>query len=495
MRAEFYLKESWFVFSGFRIREGNPVLYALIGVDVTVQHQREDELIQAHGFLDSLMQAIPLPVFHKDRQGRYTGVNSAFEDFFGIEQADIKGKNVYDINPDALAEVYHRRDLELLQNGGVQVYQSEVVDRNGATHQVEFHKSVFNDRDGNSSGIIGVVQDLTEMKARERELLIHRWSLDSSQNAVALADLSGEITYVNEAFCRLWHISGRTQVIGSRVDQFWLDPQAAGQVVEALQQQGRWNGELSAKRDDGEIRTMQVAAGVIRDEQGTPVCMQASFIDITEQQQLQKSLEESARENRLLLRELQHRAKNSFVMLGGLINMYQTGEENSACARILQSLYSRVESVAELYELLYSADTVSVVDLKDYLTGLLDRQPVPDRISIKKELQSCPLDTKNAIQVGLIVNELVTNSLKYGFPDNRNGVISVSLSCSDGFIELVVKDDGAGNSGGSLFEEPRASGVNLIRMLVEGMKGELEQLPGSGIGVQIRFRCQLSSVE
>ncbi|RMH11733.1 MAG: PAS domain S-box protein [Gammaproteobacteria bacterium] len=120
-------------------------------------------------FERQLLDSIPAPVFYKDADYIYTGCNRAFEEFLGMGREEIIGKSVYDIAPKALADVYHEKDAELMNNPGVQVYEFEVKSRNSEDHrQVVFHKATFHDSDGKVAGLIGVILDITERKRAEK---------------------------------------------------------------------------------------------------------------------------------------------------------------------------------------------------------------------------------------------------------------------------------------------------------------------------------------
>jgi PAS domain S-box-containing protein len=114
-----------------------------------------------------LLQSIPVPIFYKDKDGKYLGFNQAFEAFFGSKKEELVGKTVYEINPPELAEEYSRRDNELFEKPGLQVYESKVKNARGEIRNVIFSKGTLLDIKGNITGLIGVVQDITERKLAE----------------------------------------------------------------------------------------------------------------------------------------------------------------------------------------------------------------------------------------------------------------------------------------------------------------------------------------
>lgn len=122
-------------------------------------------------FLNKLLNAIPVPVFYKDIEGRYLGVNKKFEEFYGKTEQEMVGKSVFDIAPAKLAQVYHDKDLEIFRTKEVQVYEGQIKDSQGVVHDVVYHKAAFTDFEGNVRGLIGTFLDVTERKKREEEIL------------------------------------------------------------------------------------------------------------------------------------------------------------------------------------------------------------------------------------------------------------------------------------------------------------------------------------
>ena len=133
--------------------------------------QSEKRLRKTVAFSESLSEAMPLPVFHKDTLGRYTGCNQAFSQFIGKDRSEIVGKTVFEISPQNFAQGYKDKDLELLTSPlGTQSYEGSVAQGDGVVRDVIFHKARLTDSDGNPSGIVGVITDLTEHKKAQEKI-------------------------------------------------------------------------------------------------------------------------------------------------------------------------------------------------------------------------------------------------------------------------------------------------------------------------------------
>jgi PAS domain S-box-containing protein len=164
------------------MRDSAGTLIGVLGVshDITEVRRQETELRESMLFQAALLNAIPIPVFYKDQDGRYLGCNSAYETFFSTTKKQLVGKTVFDTSPRELAEIYHAKDAELLGNGGMQRYESKVKTKDGVEHDVIFSKAAFTNNHGAIGGLIGVVLDITERRHAEEALV----SAGVLQNAI-----------------------------------------------------------------------------------------------------------------------------------------------------------------------------------------------------------------------------------------------------------------------------------------------------------------------
>ena len=140
------------------------------GIDITEKRNTEKKLEQSHYFINTLLQTIPNPVFHKDAKGRYTGCNTAYEEFMGVPEKEFIGKTVFDIAPANLAEKYHEQDSVLLKRPGKQHYESQVIQMDGTVKEVIFDKASIISPSGDITGIVGIVTDITHRKRMEQSL-------------------------------------------------------------------------------------------------------------------------------------------------------------------------------------------------------------------------------------------------------------------------------------------------------------------------------------
>jgi PAS domain S-box-containing protein len=146
------------------------LLVIVLWINITRRRQAEQALQKNFHLLHSLFDAIPNPIFYKDKNGVYLGCNQHYEEFLGISHDALIGKTVFDISPQELADIYCKKDAELIEHPGVQVYDASVQNIHGQWRDVTFYKSTFNNVDGSLAGLVGVIVDITERKQAEAAL-------------------------------------------------------------------------------------------------------------------------------------------------------------------------------------------------------------------------------------------------------------------------------------------------------------------------------------
>jgi two-component sensor histidine kinase len=208
-----------------------------------------------------------------------------------------------------------------------------------------------------------------------------------------------------------------------------------------------------------------------------------------------RTLRKRNQEKEYLIKEIHHRVKNNLQVLASLLHLQGRYIKDEAALDAVREGQSRVEAMGLIHQKLYMGDNVAAVDMADYIcnlgNSLLDSYGLSDddRIQISYNLQPLQLDVDTAIPIGLIINELVTNSLKYAFPDRRSGIIEIAL-CEDASKKLClqVNDDGVGRHHAPELKNSTSFGTNLVKILSKKLKGSSQVLETTqGYATLIRF--------
>ncbi|OHE75533.1 MAG: hypothetical protein A2413_18315 [Treponema sp. RIFOXYC1_FULL_61_9] len=198
-------------------------------------------------------------------------------------------------------------------------------------------------------------------------------------------------------------------------------------------------------------------------------------IDMTERNNAEEELRKALEENRNLLRELQHRTKNSLTLIHSLINLSSMAGVSTEVKEVLDELGTRVKSVSELYNLLQHADSYKNLKLDEYCVRIA--APIADlsgNVSFSVETESIVIPVKDAATIGLIVSELMMNALKYAFPDFRRGAIALAVKKTANGALLEIRDDGIGLPEGFALPADAGLGLTLVHELTGQIGGSFK---------------------
>jgi two-component sensor histidine kinase len=201
----------------------------------------------------------------------------------------------------------------------------------------------------------------------------------------------------------------------------------------------------------------------------------------------------SATEKEILFKELQHRVKNSLSIITGLIGLEALRADDSGAGKILESLEDRVRALASLYDLLYRSAQASEIDLSEYLpliAGHLRESYATDTkgVEVRASVDPVIFDAKRAISLGLIMTELVTDSVKHAFPEGRRGSIRIGLRHEGAGLYLEISDDGVGLPPGFDRDASKGLGMKLVTLLARDLGGALEvSSTDAGTSWRLRF--------
>jgi len=267
--------------------------------------------------LQNIVDAIPVPIFYKDLQGRYLGCNQAFEEILGKSREEIVGRTVYEVAPSDLAGVYHKADLDLMASQGKQLYEAKVLLGDGLRHDIIFHKAVFRNPSGEVSGMVGSMLDISEQKQSENNLQQSEdryrafitictegiWRgeisppvpvtmLHKDQVAAFIDNLS--IAECNDALARIYGFNAASEIVGRRTREFY-DLDQVQDVLEKFVESGYSLHDYEIRQYDRyghEIWISSTLVGVV--ENGQVGRLWGTRRDITEKKRQLAALEYQA---------------------------------------------------------------------------------------------------------------------------------------------------------------------------------------------------------
>lgn len=330
-------------------------------------------------------------------------------------------------------------------------------------------------------------------EALEQESFKH--FLDHLPVAIAVSKLIGEtqrIVYANHAFERLIGIASN-QIVGKG----WsiLNGYCHEEDTERALGQAIASGEdylgcfVPCEHDEQTMRIDVSTTQVQRNGEGDTFRL-AALVDVSQRDHaMRHAFEKTLRDRDLLLKELQHRVKNSLQIITALIRIEGRNVGDVEKARF-NSMAARIEALAILYHALSTAPAPREIDLGSYLSQLASavlRSHAEDGIQLNLQVENCPTTVNVAMPVGLVVNEAMTNALKHAFTGRDEG--SISLQClhhEDGYA-VEISDDGTGLPAGETWPQAGKISALIVQSLIENTNAQLEVDSQPGGGTTIRF--------
>jgi two-component sensor histidine kinase len=220
--------------------------------------------------------------------------------------------------------------------------------------------------------------------------------------------------------------------------------------------------------------------------------------DITEKRQAQDKINKSLKEKDVLLKEIHHRVKNNLQIVSSLLSLQSRYMKEPGSVEIFKESQSRIKSMALIHEKLYQTGDLTRINLSEYVNELVSdlfRSYSVNTYLVNYKIKSnrILLDINAAIPCGLIINELVTNSIKHAFPDNAQGEIFIEIKCVDDDFIIKVQDNGIGFPKELDLNNINTLGLQLVTNLTNQLEGEIELSREGGTCFQIKFKdpaCQ-----
>jgi two-component system CheB/CheR fusion protein len=312
-------------------------------------------------------------------------------------------------------------------------------------------------------------------------------------------DLNGRITSWNSGAERLLGYS-ESEIVGeSGARVFTLEDVESGEPERALEtarRTGKSEDERWHVRKDGSRFFASGVLTTVRDQAGRLRGFARVMRDITERRTVEQQIRGSLHEKEILLKEIHHRVKNNLQMIASLLSLQSEYLGHSKAVELLEDMKSRVRSIAAIHEILYGSADLSQIDFAGYVDALAKdllsfHSAAANKVRLNIHSEPVFLEITQAVPCGLIVNELLTNSLKHAFPDGRVGSIEVSFTCPVEECKLEISDDGIGLPATLDPQNSASMGFQLLMLLIQQIKGKLTVDRSSGTRFTIVFAKKL----
>lgn len=465
---------------------------AQIAEETNLQLQREiverkktqTQLATTQKFNKSIIESSLDMIVATDIDMRINEFNVAAQKTFGYTRDEVLGKPVSILYAD---EEEFNHIQETLSHDGVCAQEIVNKRKDGSLFISFLSASSLKDETGNVFGAMGVSRDITAAKKSEEELRLseerHRAVYDQAYIGIARIGRVGRFLLVNQRLCDMF---------GYNSDELYkkafFELTHPSEVAESLK---KWDALLSGEiknftaeqiyiHKNGSQIYANLTVSLVRDTHGSPNYYVAVFEDITMRKQQEKELQESLKEKEVLLKEVHHRVKNNMQVISSILNLQSSYIKDPTAVEMLKESQDRIKSMAFIHESLYQGKTLSHVKFSEYVKNLVSNLFHSYGINkkglqLKFDLDEVFLNLDTSIPCGLIINELISNALKYAFTGKDKGELSVTLKkLGGGKLKLVISDDGVGFPETINWRDTESLGLQLVVTLAGQIRGEIE---------------------
>lgn len=475
-------------------------LVGRVAIDITERKILERELAHKQKLLDTFINNAPVGITILDGELRYSLVNEALAEINGIPAAEHIGKTTWEIVPD----IARKQDQVFRQvlTTGEPILDLEVSGETPKlpgvirTWLASYFPIQSEADEPISMGI--VVVEISDRKRAEQMLELQAVITRNMAEGICLVRATDAVfVYANPKFEQMFAYDPG-ELIGQHVSVVnygdkYHTPEDVNQAIRTtILKHGEATYEVHNIKKDGTPFWCSATASVFEHPEYGSVLV-AIHQDITEQKQAEEKIKASLKEKEVLLKEIHHRVKNNLGIVSSLLQMQCRRTQDPVVTAILRDSQNRIASIALVHEKLYRSEDLADIDFAQYIpdltTHLFDSYNVSSsQIKLNIQVDNASLDIETAIPCGLIINELVSNALKYAFVGNRGGKIEVKFyQKSESNLILIIKDNGVGLPENFDSKKTKTLGITLVQGLVKQLRGKLEIDSQQGTEFKITF--------
>jgi PAS domain S-box-containing protein len=433
-----------------------------------------------------------------DPENRVMRWNVGAERMFAYKESEILGVSAaIFFTPEDRANGEAERELESARRDGKAEDDRWHLRKDGSRFWSNGVLRSLHDSDGHLSGYIKILRDLTAEKQikerlRQSEEQLRLFFENVTDYALIQVDRQGRVSSWDTGAQRITGYS-ETEILGRRlsilctqedIDAGFIDEELERAITKRITEEVRW-----FVRKDGRRFWARWVTHPVRGADGEPRAFAKVMRDETERKRAEERLRASLVEKDILLQEIHHRVKNNLQVVVSLLSLQANRMKRTDVIDVLNETQNRVRAIAGIHETLYSSPDLANISFGEYMQQLARGlfgfyNAIGDKINLQIATDDLVLEIAQAIPLGLILNELVTNTLKHAFPNGRKGNVWATLhyvpepegsagTLDEGTAVLTVEDDGVGLPEGFDVQQQDSMGVYLVRVLTRQLRGSV----------------------
>ena len=442
--------------------------------------------------LSYALEQSPSSVVITDTKGNIEYVNLKFTQLTGYTFEESIGKNPRILKSGKTTVKEYKRLWEIITSG--EEWRGEFYNRkkNGEFFWESTSISPVKDDKGVITNFISIKEDISERRQKEEKLQIYGILFDNISDLAYICDTEGKILFLNKVFEKLSGHKPEEFIGKSFAPLFDGDDLKKAMNLYARTLQGESRQEEVCFNDTGVL--CEYKSLPLWDEEGEIIGVLGTARDVTERKKIDEQIKASLNEKEVLLNEVHHRVKNNLQIISSLLDMSSMKTENQEAIALFEESRNRVNSMALIHSQLYESERFDRIDMEKHIHGLsgnlLNIYSKEQTITLDINSANVYLPVTQAVPCALILNELVSNSLKHAFRDGQKGTMSIIMRQSnDGTTLLKVKDNGSGISEDIEIERVKSLGLKLVKNIVyKQLNGKIEVIRNMGTEFSIEFK-------
>lgn len=490
-------------------KKGNPLFSISTHLDITELKRTEEALQENEELFSNIIESMSDGILVLDRNFHYTYWNRAMEK---ISKTPRKKLIKSQQSP---WETFPHLVEQGVDNMMKKAMKGELIKKENIPYRLHDGTNGFTSEmylplrsaTGEIRGIVGVVRDITERKKAEEALHTSRERLSRLFQGLPIglyqSTPDGGRIDANPALMNMLDYPDMETFLSKNIIDSYVNPEDRIAWQAKIEKEGIIRGfEVQWRRYDGSIIWVRDSARAVKDSKGRVQYYEGAVEDITERKLTEGALRASLKEKEVLLREIHHRVKNNMQIMSSLLNLQSRLIKNTKVLDMFKASQGRIRSMAIIHEKLYLAKDLAGIDFSQYIRSLISHlfhsyKVDPNIIILNTDVENVTLDINTSIPCGLLINELVSNSLKHAFPKSKGwgkkgkskGKILLSFRSDekDQYM-LIVRDNGVGFPKELDFRKTKSLGLQLVNDLVGQLNGSITLRRSGGTSFKITFK-------
>ncbi len=462
----------------------------LVFSDVTEKYRAEEIIRVSERRMKSIVESSPMGMhmYELAPDGRlvFVGANPAADRILGTDNSAFLGMTIEEAFPPLAGTEVPLRYKQVAGSGGT--WKTEQVEYDDDKIQGAFEVIAFQTA---QNAMTAMFFDITARKRADEALRGKTEELEeyflTALDLYCIADLEGHFLKLNQQWEKtlgypMEDLQGKAFLDFVHPEDLEATQQAIGRL-EKREEVLNFVNRYRCK--DGSYKWIEWRSGMRGDR------IYAAARDITAHENAEEKIRSLLAEKELILKEVHHRIKNNMNTMIGLLSLQAGIVADLPTSAALQDAMGRLQSMGVLYERLYQSENISELSVRDYLPTLAEEIvsmfPNAGKAAIAGNVEDFSLGAKQLSILGIIVNELITNSMKYAFAGRDNGVITLCASAIGGHARFLVADDGVGIPESIDFAGSHSFGLQLVQLLTEQLHGTIRMERGEGTRFILEF--------